>query len=340
VTIHNWLEANFREPAAKALVAAMFRGTMGLEPEALSLLHAIFFLRTFSSDPLAVLGAQKNQMQHLRLPNGVEQILDAIRSVIGEDAFHANSPVRDIDQYADYVVVRSEVASVKARRVIVATSTSAVNAIVFRPPLPPDRAQLQQRMGLGSFWKVWLAYDRPFWRDMGLSGATVCIKKDAFIATTLDSSLNDSGPGLMTCFIDADKARAFGHLSYEDRRNTVLAEMVRAFGTQDAAKLSEKIKFPAVLPQNPEESAYFEWNWSLPDFIRGDYAGAPGPGVYTAMGFGPAIVQGCGRVHWAGSDTAHECYGSMTGAVSSGERAAKEVLRLEPIRKFTSEVTV
>jgi monoamine oxidase len=278
-------------------------------------------------------------MQHLRLPNGVEQILNAIRCAVGEDAFHPNSPVRDIEQFADHVVVRSGTVSVQSRRVIVATSTSAVNSIVFHPPLPPDRAQLQQRMGLGSFWKVWLAYDRPFWRDMGLSGATVCIKKDAFIATTLDSSLNDNGPGLMTCFIDADKARAFGHLSCQDRRDKVLTEMVRALGTEDAAKLSEKIKFPAVLPQNPEESAYFEWNWSLPDFIRGDYAGAPGPGVYTAVGFGPAITQGCGRIHWAGSDTAHECYGSMTGAVSSGERAAKEVLRLEPIRNRTSGVT-
>lgn len=336
VTLHNWIEENFSEPATKALVAAMFRGTMGLEPEAISLLHCIFFLRTFGSNPLNVLGAQKGQMQHLRLSNGVGEIIDSIEKVVGPGSFLTGSPVRDIEQHDDHVVVRTEDVAVEALRVIVATSTAAVSFIRFHPPLPPDRAQLQQRMGLGSFWKIWLAYDKPFWRhkklpngDKGLCGAVICVKEDAYIATALDSSLSEDGPGLMTCFIDADKARAFGHLSPADRRYAVLDEMVRACG-EEAANLSETFMFPAVGPQNPEPSPYFEWNWSLPDFIRGDYAGVPGPGVYTAEAFGPAIHDPCDRVHWAGSDNGLECYGSMTGAVGSGNRAADEALALDP----------
>ena len=157
-----------------------------------------------------------------------------------------------------------------------------------------------------------------------------CIRKESYIATALDSSCSDSGPGLLTCFIDADKARAFGHLSYEDRRKAVIKEMVHAFGPE-AANLSKTIQYPAVLPQNPEASAYFEWNWSLPDFIRGDYAAAPGPGVYTALGFGPAIHERCDRVHWAGSDNGLECYGGMTNAVWAGNRAARDALGLDPV---------
>jgi monoamine oxidase len=330
VTIHNWLESNFEEPAAKALIAALFRGTMGLEPEALSLLHAIFFLNTFGCNPLNVIGAQKGQSQYLRLTNGVSQIIEAMASVIGSGSIFTGSPVQNIEQFKDHVIVRSGSVEVKAKRVIVATSIAAANLIRFQPPLLPDRAQLQQRMGLGSFWKIWLSYDTPFWRRNGLSGAITCVKKDAYVATTLDSSASDDGPGLMTCFIDADKARAFAHLSYEDRRGTILDEMVRAFGPE-AATLSETILFPAAPPQVPEPTAYFEWNWSLPDFIRGDYAGAPGPGVYTAVGFGPAIHGRFRRVHWAGSDNGQECYGSMTGAVWAGNRAAREALELDPV---------
>jgi monoamine oxidase len=338
-SLYLWLEKNFRQPATKALISAMFRGTMGLDPEAISLLHIIFFLQTFGSNPANVFGAGKGTAQYLRLPNGVGRITDAAANAIGTDAIHTGHPVRDIEHYGDHVVVRTEDVSVTADHVIVATTTTAVNLIRFHPPLPPDRAQLQQRMGLGSFWKIWLAYDQPFWRfkelpdgSKGLSGSIACIKEDAYVSTTLDSSFSDDGPGLMTCFIDAGKARAFAHLSPSDRRKTVIDEMVRAFG-HDAAKLSETIKYPAVPPQSPEPSAYFEWNWSLPDFIRGDYAGAPGPGVYTAEGFGLAIHQPIGRVHWAGSDNGLECYGSISGAVSSGERAVAEILNAEPIRK-------
>lgn len=50
----------------------------------------------------------------------------------------------------------------------------------------------------------------------------------------------------------------------------------------DAAGLSNKIAFPAVLPQNAEPDAYFEWNRAQDDFTRGDYAAVPRPGVLTA----------------------------------------------------------
>lgn len=339
MTLYSWLEINFTEPAAKACVAAMYRGTMGIDPEAISLLHIVFFLKTFGSDPFNVLGAGPGQMQHLRLPQGVERISDAAVNFIDIGSIHTKEPVRDIQQFDDYAIVRSENVSVKAGHVIVATSTAAVNLIRFAPPLPPDRAQLQQRMGIGSFWKVWLAYDKPFWRfkdlpdgTIGLSGALICIKEDAFVATTLDSSFSDDGPGLLTCFIDAGRARAFANLSPVDREKAILAEMVRAFG-EDAATLSPTLTFPEVKPQYLVPSAYFEWNWSLPEFIRGDYAAAPGPGVYTAEGFGPAIHQPIGRVHWAGSDGGLQCYGAMEGAVSSGERAVAEILNQGKVQK-------
>jgi monoamine oxidase len=333
LTLHNWMENKMSEPAAKALLIASFRGFLGLEAEAVSLLHAIFFLRTMKSNFLNVTGSQEDGMQHLRMPNGVGQIIDTIRDQVGPAAFHASSPVRSIVQDKDHVVVSSEKVSVKARRVIVATSTAAVNFIHFDPPLPPDRAQLQQRMGLGSFWKIFLVYDEPFWRSQNLSGQVVCLDPNSFVSNTRDSTLPGEGqPGLLSCFVDADKARELAHMNRERRRETIVNEMARVFG-EPARNVSQKIKFPAVLPQNPEPDFYFEWNWSLPEWIRGDYAGAPGPGVYTAFGFGPAIQTPVGRVHWAGGDTGKECYGAMSGAVEAGERAAMEVLTAEPLSK-------
>ncbi len=328
ITLYNWIQDQMSDRTAKALLTATFRGTFGLEPQAISLLHVAFFIRSFGSDPQNFLGSQQGQAQHFRLTNGVSPILDTIVDVVGRGNVIVNSAVRDIAQDDTSVTVRSEIATVKARRVVVATTTAAAGFIRFDPPLPPDRAQLQQRMALGSFWKIWLVYDEPFWRP-DLSGVIVCLNPKSFVANTRDSTLEgEDQPGLLTCFVDADKAREFGSLTREERRCIVLDEMAHAFG-EEARNLSQTVLYPAVPPQNPQPDGYFEFNWSLPDFIRGDYAGTPGPGVYTGFGFGPAIQTPCGRVHWAGSDTGTECYGAMTGAVSSGDRAAAEVLAAE-----------
>ena len=52
--------------------------------------------------------------------------------------------------------------------------------------------------------------------------------------------------------------------------------------------------------------------------------GDPRPGL--AAGYGPALRQPVGRIHWAGTETSTYWNGYMDGAVRSGERAAKEVL--------------
>jgi monoamine oxidase len=42
--------------------------------------------------------------------------------------------------------------------------------------------------------------------------------------------------------------------------------------------------------------------------------------------YGRALRTPCGRIHWAGTETATVWTGYMDGAVQSGERAAAEVL--------------
>ena len=78
--------------------------------------------------------------------------------------------------------------------------------------------------------------------------------------------------------------------------------MVDRYGAQ-AAQLSPTIRFPAVPPQNPAADNYFEFNWTIEEWSRGDFAAVPGPGVLTGVGFGPAIRAPFDRVHWAGVDT-------------------------------------
>ena len=45
-----------------------------------------------------------------------------------------------------------------------------MGSIRFLPDLPPNRAQLDQRVPMGTVIKCMAVYDEPFWRDDGLSG--------------------------------------------------------------------------------------------------------------------------------------------------------------------------
>jgi monoamine oxidase len=270
-------------------------------------------------------GSGKGQAEQYRIRGGVGQVYDRILAQLGPDAVHIGSPVRDISQDANGVTVRTENVTVKARRVIVATNTAMANFIRFDPILPPDRAQLHQRMPLGCVWKIWLCYDEAYWRAQGLCGESVSIFDGDVSPNARDAGMEagKDKPGLMVFFVLGSKARKFNALTRLERKERILKEATTRFGAA-AANLSTTIKFPAVLPQNPEADSYFEWNWSLDEFTRGDFSAVPGPGVWT--GYGAALRKPVGRIHWAGVDTCTYPANSFSGAVQSGERAAKEVL--------------
>ena len=69
---------------------------------------------------------------------------------------------------------------------------------------------------------------------------------------------------------------------------------------------------------------YFEQDWTKERWTRGCPVSALETGVTTD--FLPVLRQPFGLVHWAGSETADFWNGFMDGAVSSGVRAANELL--------------
>lgn len=326
MTIETWLQLNVSTPAARALLTNALTGVLGVNTAAASLLHLLFMLRSFDSNFVNMIGSGEGEAEQFRVHGGAQEMAKRMAAQLG-DALILSSPVRQITQDARGVIVRSETVSVRARRVIVATGTAMANFIRFDPVLPVPRAQLQQRMPQGECWKIWLCYDTAFWRSKGLNGESVSIAPGDLIVNARDAGLDASRnePGLMNAFLAGDGAREFDSMTREQRKQRVLKELVHRFG-EEAGKLSTKIAFPAVLPQNPKPDAYFEWNWAMDEFTRGDFSAVPGPGVYTTLGNGPAIRGPIGFIHWAGVDTSTYPIASFSGAVQSGERAAQEVI--------------
>jgi len=70
---------------------------------------------------------------------------------------------------------------------------------------------------------------------------------------------------------------------------------------------------------------YLDKVWADDEWSRGCYVANMAPGAWTE--YGKHLRAPCGRIHWAGTETATVWNGYIDGALQAGERAADEILR-------------
>ncbi len=309
-TLETWIEANIASTDVRKLFEASVNAIWGAEPRDMSLLYALWYARVAGNDTtpgsFVRLISTANGAQESRFVGGSQLISLRMAAKLGNRVV-VDSPVRRITQHRHGVTVVSDRVTVRARRAIVAILPALTAAIDFGPPLPGPRAQLIQRMPHGTLVKAEAVYDRPFWRDSGLSGQA--LSDTGPVKTTFDNSPPDGRPGVLFGFIGGHDARVWMKLSPRARRAAVLEDFATYFG--------EAARHPR---------SYIEDNSAADEpWIRGCPTVNLPPGVLSD--FGPAIRAPFGRVHWAGSETSIFWAGYMDGAVRSGERVAKEVRR-------------
>ncbi|HEU4427407.1 MAG TPA: flavin monoamine oxidase family protein [Myxococcota bacterium] len=301
-----WLarRTNVATDLARQLLSSVIRGLLTCEPSEVSLLHALYLMR--SAGGLAKLIAVTGGYQELLVTGGAQSIANAMAAELAE-AVRLRAPVRAIAQDARDVRLRADGAEARARRAIVAVPPALAHAIHYEPALPPDRALLHQRMPGGSILKTLVVYEDAFWRDDGLCGASTAT--DSPIEITLDCSPASGRPGVIAAFAAGGHARALAKQPPEERRRLVLGELAERFG-----------------PRAEKAIAYEEHDWAAEPWSRGCFLSHLPPGVLTQ--YGPVLREPVGRLHWAGTETATLSHGSIDGAVLSGQRAAAEVLAL------------
>jgi monoamine oxidase len=167
------------------------------------------------------------------------------------------------------------------------------------------RDQLMQRIPQGTLRKFEAIYDKPFWRDKGLSGQA--ISNIGPIKVTFDASPKDASPGVILGFIGGTEARIWSPRSPEDRKKACLDLLAKFFGDE-----AQNVK------------AVYEKDWVADRYAIGCPVGVLPPG--TLIDFGEALRAPVGKIHWAGTETSDYWCGYMDGAVRSGERAAAEAL--------------
>jgi monoamine oxidase len=309
-TFATWVQRNTRTEAARRLFELATEAVWAAEPADVSLLHVLFYTRSgggFNSLVGTDGGAQQD-----RFHGGSQRLALLIAEELGVERVRLAAPVRRIEHDGGGVVLDADGPAsepgglrVRARRAIVAIPPTLAGRIAYDPPLPAQRDQLTQRMPQGTVIKTMAIYERPFWREEGLSGQATSDAGPARVV--FDNSPPDGSPGVLLGFLEGRLARQWGARAAPERRAAVLAGHARLFGARAA---------------RPER--FVERVWADEEWTRGCYGCLMTPGGWTE--YGRALRAPIGPLHWAGAETATVWNGYMDGAVQSGERAAAEVL--------------
>jgi monoamine oxidase len=302
-TAASWMRRNLATRPARALLELGIEAVWAAEPDELSLLHLLFYIRSAGS--LEILFDTEGGAQQDRFVGGSQLVALRVAERLGSERLLLGAPVRRIEHGPDGVAVHADGAVARGRRAIVAVAPTLAGRIAYDPPLPGHRDQLTQRMQLGTVAKCMAIYAEPFWRAEGLSGQAM--SDTGPVKLTYDNSPPGGAPGVLLGFLEGRHARELGRLPGDERRATVLGCFGRLFG-----------------PRAARPDTYVERLWAEEEWSRGCYGCHMPTGAWTS--YGPALREPIGPLHWAGAECATVWNGYMDGAVRSGEEAALEAL--------------
>lgn len=305
MTLQTWMDKQMSFKTAKKLFRIASEAIWAVSPSELSMLHAMFY--TKSGTDFDTLMNVKKGAQEERILGGAMSVALKMAESFPENTIHFNAPVKTIIQDVEGVAIIGNDFRYQAQKVIVAIPPTLAGRINYQPLLPANRDQLLQRIPMGTVWKCYAIYERPFWRDKGLNG--LAASDEGFVSVTFDNSPKDGSKGIMMGFVLANQAKEFSLLPEDERKKAVLSQFEKFFGKEASKPM-----------------AYIDKSWAEEEFTRGCYAGVMQTGAWTSLG--KYLREPIGNIHWAGTETADIWNGYIDGAIRSGERVAKEILVL------------
>ncbi|MEZ5155714.1 MAG: FAD-dependent oxidoreductase [Solirubrobacterales bacterium] len=303
-TLKTYLDGLGLSAEARMVVELGITSVFAVEPRDVSMLFVLLYI--------AMAGADFNNLinttggaQERRIVGGSQLISLKLAKRLG-NAVRLEQPVGLIRRTRTGVSVRTPSGTWPAKRAIVTVPPALMGGIDFKPPLPANRAQFDQRMPMGTVVKCMAFYDAPFWREAGLNGMTT--SDQGPVRLTYDNSPPDGRPGVLLGFIEGQDARDLAGATDQERKAAVVECFARYFGSEAESRMT----------------GYVEKSWAADPWSRGCYGGITPPGAIT--GYPGVIRRPFGRIHWAGTESATQWGGYMDGAIQSGQRAAAEVL--------------
>ncbi len=275
--------------------------TTGGAPAQLGLLFYLSMINS-ASNSLDQLESTKGGAQETRFVGGSQILSIKMAKGLG-DKVRLACPVRKIAGWnRDVVEVHTDQGVVRARRVIIAMNPALCNQVVYDPPLPEGRTQLQRRWPANApMRKTVHVYEKPFWRDDGLNGQIFQVGGPVSMA--YDNSPPDLSVGIISAFVPPASLPSHPKAA-EQMLSAIYA---KAFGDK------------ALHPKQ-----FHDQDWGKVDPWTLQCIHPLPPGFLTT--WGKFLHPSIGKLIWSGTETADIWAGAMDGAVRSGHRAALQAL--------------
>ena len=253
-----------------------------------------------------------------RVVGGLQQVPILLAERLGDDVFLSQA-VRTLEWSDDGVTVTTAPTTgvtgtattggagltVRARQAILALAPVLYDRISFVPALPRLQHQMHQHISMGFVIKVHAVYDRPFWREQGLSGTAFSpyeLSHEAY-----DNTNHGDERGTLVGFVSDLNADGVFVLSAEERKERILESLSHYYGPE--------AKNPVV---------YFESDWGSEEWTRGAYAASFDLGGLSR--YGAHLREAIGPIHLACSDLAGVGYQHVDGAIRMGRLVASQIL--------------
>jgi putrescine oxidase len=303
ISFAEWLHGQTDDAAARENIGIFMAGGMLTKPaHAFSVLQAVLMAASAGSFSNLV---DEDFILDRRVVGGMQSVSQTMAAALEEGTVFLESPVRTIRWDDSRALVRSERVTVRAGHVIVAVPPTLYSRISFEPALPWLQQQMHQHLSMGLVIKVHAVYERPFWRDKGLSGTGFGAKE--LCQEVYDNTNHEDTRGTLVAFVSDELADDLLRRPAEERRDAILRSLANYLGDEAL-----------------EPTVYFESDFASEEWTRGAYAASYDLGGLHR--YGADQRKPVGPISWACSDLAAEGYQHVDGALRQGRRAAEEIL--------------
>ncbi|MCR9136860.1 MAG: FAD-dependent oxidoreductase [Alphaproteobacteria bacterium] len=238
----------------------------------------------------------------LRLRGGLDRLTDALSDGLPEDRKHLNAEVTALKQSGGSIhATLGNAKTIVADHVVLALPPRVAARIDFQPALPESaiRSMCAIATWMAGQAKAVAVYDRPFWRDAGLSGNAM--SQTGPMVEIHDASAADNGPYALFGFIGVPPA---ARLNETALHRQLTAQLGRLFGAEAAQPVHLAVKDWAFDPHTATEAD------GAPLFVHPEY------------GLPPSLTNlWDNRLHFGGTEVARLFGGYIEGALEAAESA-------------------
>lgn len=199
----------------------------------------------------------------------------------------------------------AEGTAIKSRQTVLALPPRVAATLVFAPDIAPE-----QRAAMAAI-PTWMAghakfvavYQRPFWREAGLSGDAM--SRRGPMVEIHDASTASGTPAALFGFLGVPTAQRAGQVALIEK--AALAQLARLFGDAALSPLAAQLE---------------DWAFQPETATRADHAP---PTHHPAYGLPSALTDiAGGTVHLGSTETASEFGGFTEGALARAEALAQQ----------------